>query len=300
MISDMKRLMGFDEIGDITQIRLSQVEKDFLYEAVGYPQIKNHLLRPKNKRITEHNSSIVKGNVLGDSKSRWETVHFINHNHWRVKTRISQKEGLEITQALCHAGNCGFDNQKIYPLGFSVKRSYCKLSPFYALHDQGISVNAFYNIRDSYMFLLQGIFNDDGTCTAKLTESKATKNQLRVVTKINPTSFSLIDNSGNIINPDSMPLQYTKLQCQPGMSCFEYKQNDDYPCNVYPPVNSKWTFSLSNHCPSHNKTIPSTKYFQSLSVNKPIFMVVQSQSAIETNVKNTSILSFANQQSRGW
>lgn len=293
-MSVMKQLYGIEEIGNLAQTKLTPLELGFLKASIGLTQIKPNEQTPRIRLVPATCKHASKGNVLGDSNNRWETVHFINHSHWRVKTRISQKEGLEITQALWYESKNGFDNQKIYPLGFSVKRSYCKLGPFTTKLDDGFAVNALYNIRDTYLFLLQGIFYDNGTSMAQMVESQPTKNQLRVVTKLNPENISVFDSNGQYIKPDFMPIQHTKLQCQPGKPCFEFTQNN-VKCNVNPPSSSKWIVSMSKHCPDHTKMIPSTKFFQLKSFQNPMYLVWQSQQSDGSNTKISSLLSFANQ-----
>lgn len=298
-MSVMRQLMGIEEIGSLAQTKLTPLELGFLGSSMHFMGNNTIHLMPKTKNDQAASKKVTKGNVLGDSKSRWETVHFINHSHWRVKARISQKEGLEITQALCLETRNGFDNQKIYPLGFSVKRSYCKLGPFVSMVDGGFAVNALYNIRDTYLFMLQGIFFDNGTTTAQMIESQTTKNQLRVVTRFDSDSITIYDNRGSEIKPYLMPMQCTKLQCQPNLPCFEFTQNG-VRCNINPPPSSKWIVSLTNHSPDHTKMIPSTKYFQLKTIQNPMYLVLQSQQSDNGTIKVSSSVSFTNQLAGRW
>lgn len=290
-ITGMKKLLGLDSISELTDGRLFQSEYDFLFNNiknlsgnVGVPAFRTSL-------SSNWQSKSSKGNVLGDSKNRWETVYFHHGKHWKVKARISQKEGLEITQALLKATKTGLANQRIYPIGFAVKRSYCKLGPFLIQHSDGFSVNAFYSIRDANHFLVQSYFYDDGTCSTRFIESKPSKTPLRVVTKLDVRNPRIYDHNGNKFNPDAMPMPHGELQHDNRKPFFEFESYDRV-CQALPPENSKWQMSLTNRLPCYNKNIPSTKLYQSIDFGKPVFMVIQSYPNIGSNEKVGAKLLF--------
>lgn len=296
-ITGMKKLLGLDSISELADGKLSQTEHDFLVDSIKICAGIGDIPAFKVRLSSNLQSKTAKGNVLGDSKNRWETVYFHHGKCWKVKARISQKEGLEITQALFKTTRTGFANQKIYPLGFAVKRSYCKLGPFLVRHSDGFSVNAFYSVRDSNHFLIHGFFSDDGTCSSKLVESKPTKNQLRVITKLDTSNPRIFGLHGAELKPDSMPLLGSRLQCDSNKPFFEFESLGKV-CQALPLPNSKWQMSLTNHIPCHSKNIPSTKLCQSIDYNKPVFMVVQSSSNTDTIEKLGSVFSFTDRFAR--
>ena len=296
-ITGMKKLLGLDSISELVDGKLSQTEHDFLVDGIKIFAGIGDIPAFKVRLSSNLQSKTAKGNVLGDSKNRWETVYFHHGKCWKVKARISQKEGLEITQALFKTTRTGFANQKIYPLGFAVKRSYCKLGPFLVRHSDGFSVNAFYSVRDSNHFLIHGFFSDDGTCSSKLVESKPSKNLLRVITKLAVVNPKIFDMNGTELKPDSLPVLSNKLQCDSNKPFFEFESLGKV-CQALPLPNSKWQMSLTNHIPCHSKNIPSTKLCQSIDYNKPVFMVVQSSSNTDTIEKLGSVFSFTDRFAR--
>ncbi|NTU61714.1 MAG: hypothetical protein HGA95_05285, partial [Caldiserica bacterium] len=110
--------------------------------------------------------------------------------------------------------------------------------------------------------------------------------------KLDAANPRIFNNHGDKLSPDSMPIPGNKLQCDSTKPYFAF----DFlarVCQAYPPKNSRWQFSLTNHLPSHSKGMPSTKLFRSIDFGKPVFMIVESNPGIETNEKLGSVISFS-------
>ena len=113
-----------------------------------------------------------KGNMVHDDGGRWATVHQERLGRWKVRVRVSQKEGLEITQAYLDSSGTMFGYHRMLSQNYILARSRCKLGPFVIPFSRGFAVGGLFVPHHSFSVLQTCWFYEDGTVVSKVTESE--------------------------------------------------------------------------------------------------------------------------------
>lgn len=85
-----------------------------------------------------------KGNITSDEGGRWGKILSHLEGIWKVRTRISQRLGMEMTMINLPHTSEGFAYHTFVPVDYYLFRSRCKLGPVVANFDNGFVVFAVY------------------------------------------------------------------------------------------------------------------------------------------------------------
>ncbi len=294
-MSDVKNLPQIDTIEEIVYGRLSPAVARFMVDALATDPIDGTLCtsmemleRLKNQNLAQ----TVKGNLLGDHCNRWGTVHFYRGESWNIRTRLSQKDGLEFTLAVFLPSGSKINRHKFFPSTFDLKRSQCNLGPFMTRYQNGIAVNAMYTTHKVYNFLAQTFFHDNGKTVSIIHESYASKNPFRYLYTLEVFYPTIIDNNGELYQPKSLPVSSAEMSNTPEHPVFKFENNSKVCCLAVPPK-SKWEFTVIDDYPKSKKSLPLSRKASMIGINNEETNLVMDVTAPHTSSqKRGPTLSF--------
>ena len=299
MILGVRKLPNIDTVKDCTKGRLSLSAAGFLLDCASFDPVDgSSCFDARLIKIADLTSELsagqLKGNLLGDSKKRWGTVNFYRGSSWYVRARISQKEGLELTQALFLGTNTGFFSHKIHPFGFAVKRSYCLLGPFLTIFQKAIGVNALYATDDEHLMFMQCYLRENGKVLSRVVESKPSKHPSRFTYKMDMENPIFENEFGEYYMPDHLPVCSDEIHQNSNLPFFAFCSHTRK-CSIYPTKNERWECSLSKNQPDYRKNIPSSRHFSLANFSEQsAWLTFQVNHGLDATEKRSPILSFAN------
>jgi hypothetical protein len=300
----VKKIQYIDFITNVDGGRLSPTAAAFLHQVTRCDPFDNANcceLEKLSIRDLMSNAAAqpVKGNLLGDNGKRWGTVYFYRGSAWNVRARISQKEGMEITQAFFLSTGAGFGNHRIHQFGFANKRSNCTFGPFMTTYRRSFAINALYEQDNGHHVLFQSCFRDNGLSVSRILESKTTRFPARFVYKLNFENVDLINCNGQHFLPKELPVNGCDLLTHPNNHFMTFEV-EGRQCRAFGTHNQKWEFSLTKQEPDYRKNIPSTKSFPTHNSSKPAHLTCQVSQGIDPLEKRSLMLSFNDLLARSW
>ncbi len=296
-MSDVRNLPQIDTIEEIVYGRLSPAVARFMVDALATDPIDGTLctsMETLEKLKNQNLAQTVKGNLLGDHCNRWGTVHFYRGESWNIRTRLSQKDGLEFTLAVFLPSGSKINRHRYFPTSFDLKRSQCNLGPFMTSYKNGIAVNALFTTHKVYSFLMQTFFHSSGKTVSTIYESYASKNPFRYLYALEAYYPAIVDGKGGLYQPKSLPVSSSELPNTPEQPVFIFENRAKACCLTAPPK-SKWEFTVINDYPKSKKSLPLCRKATMMGINNEETHLVMDVTAPHTSSqKRGPVLSFDN------
>lgn len=293
----MKNLPLIDTIEEIVYGRLSPAVARFMVDALATDPIDGAIctsMETLEKLKNQNLAQTVKGNLLGDLCNRWGTVHFHRGESWNIRTRISQKDGLEFTLAVFLPSGSKINRHRYFPTSFDIKRSQCNLGPFLTRYKSGIAVNALFTTHKVYNFLMQTFFHNSGKTVSIIHESYSSKNPFRYLYALEAYYPAIINGKGELYQPKTLPVSSSELPNTPEQPVFKF-ENRSKACFLAVPPKSKWEFTVTNDYPKSKKSLPLCRKASMICVkNEETHLVMDVTAPHMSSQKRGPVLSFDN------
>lgn len=113
-----------------------------------------------------------KGNILSDEGGRWGKILSYSEGIWKVRSRVSQKHGMELTMVNLPNTSEGFSYHRFQPVDYLLFRSRCKLGPVVVDFEKGFVIFSVYVPNSSISIVQCCWFYKNGKVISQITESE--------------------------------------------------------------------------------------------------------------------------------
>ncbi|GEM_PF-2127037 len=127
-------------------------------------------------------------NIIENDTGRWGKVYCHKSSKWEIKARVSQTDGMEITRAK-YNGKTVFSTHLARFSDYLLRRSRCKLGPFYEEYPGSFVIGSLYVPHHSISILQTVWFTDDGSVVPIVHNSQSVDSPLEFSLSLDGTNI---------------------------------------------------------------------------------------------------------------